>query len=412
MAPEADHGSDAVHAFLEAANGISRPITNEDDRNRVLLKLYELVGKVESPWDTFVRVYITGPAVQSALKVLRDVRIFERWRKNGNSPLTAVELAGLTDGFDPALLQRLLRVLVANNLVEMTSDGKYKPAGLCVKLAESDVNITAKFYEDFHVPISQHLPTFLAKTGYKDPTHNDRSAFDSTFGGHGGFFKYLTEHPESAEAFNVSQRTSTSMLARWTSIYPSDALVNEGDPQLPLLVDVGGSIGQDVQNFLELHPRTASRVYLEDLPAVIADENSTLVHGVNRVPYDFFTPQPIKHARAYYLHHIIHDWPDEQARKILEMQKVAMKPGYSRLLLHDYILRDNGPDHPHAAVSDVLMMAFGGASERTEQEWENLLASAGLRIIKIWRVAFTGECVIEAELQQTPTSRSKPLSKM
>ncbi|KAK2022880.1 O-methyltransferase [Colletotrichum zoysiae] len=398
MAPEADHGSDAVRAFLDAANGIPGSITNEDDRNRVLLKLYELVGKVESPWDTFVRVYMTEPTVKSVLKVLRDVRIFERWRKNGNSPMTAVELAGLADGFDPALLQRLLRVLVANNLVEMSSDEKYKPTGFCVKFAESDFNIAAKFFEDFHVPINQHLPTFLAETGYKNPAHDDTSAFDSAFGGDGGMFKYLTEHPEAGEVFNVMQRTSTSNLARWTSIYPSDALVDEADPQLPLLVDVGGSIGQDVQNFLEAHPGTASRVYLEDLPAVIADENSTLVHGVNKVPYDFFTPQPIKHARAYYLHHIIHDWPNEQARKILEMQKAAMKPGYSRLLLHDYVLRDDGPDHPHAAVSDMLMMTFCCAYERTEREWESLLASAGLGIVKIWRVPFTGECVIEAEL--------------
>ncbi|KAK1966029.1 O-methyltransferase [Colletotrichum sublineola] len=404
MASAADE-SDAVHAFLEAANGITEPITNEDDRNRVLLKLYELVNKVESPWDTFVRLYTTESAVAGTLKVLTNARVFERWRQNGNSPMTAVELAGLTDGFDPALLHRLLRLLAANHLVEMTSDGKYKPSKFCMKLGESDFQVAAQFYEDYFMPMCHHMPAFFAETGYENPTDNRRTIFDSAFGVHGGLFKYLEEHPGQGEVFNVSQRISTSEQARWTAIYPSSALMPRGeeegdDAQLPLLVDVGGSIGQDVQCFLERHPGTASRVYLEDIPSVLADENSTLAQGVNRVAYNFFTPQPIKDARAYYMHHILHDWPDKQARRILEMQKTAMKPGYSRILIHDIVMSgDNGaPTHPHAAVADVCMMAFASARERTEEEWEDLVASAGLRIVKIWRAPSARESVIEVEL--------------
>ncbi|KAK1979589.1 O-methyltransferase [Colletotrichum cereale] len=397
MALGAD-GSDAVHAFLEAANGITEPIENEGDRTRILLKLYELVAKVESPWDTFTRLYITEPAVAGAVKVLKEARIIERWRQNGNSPMTTVELAGLTDGFDPALLHRLLRLLVANHLIEMTSDGKFQPAKFCMKLAESDFSTGAQFYEDYFVPMCHHMPAFFAKTGYKNPSNSRQTVFNSAFRTKDGLFEYLEARPGQGEVFNVSQRTSTSEQGRWTSIYPSGALLREGDPQLPLLVDVGGSIGQDVQCFLERHPGTASRVYLEDIPSVLADENSTLVKDVKKVPYDFFTPQPIKNARAYYLHHILHDWPDKQARKILEMQKTAMKPGYSRILIHDHVMSDDGPVHPHVAVSDVLMMAFGAAKERTEKEWDALMASAGLRIVKIWRVPSAKEAVIEAEV--------------
>lgn len=143
------------------------------------------------------------------------------------------------------------------------------------------------------IPMCNHMPEFLAKTGYENPKNNRRSIFDSTFNWQGGLFKYFKEHPDQGEVFNIVQKTSTSNQTRWISIYPSQLLL-EGDPQLPLFVDVGGSVGQDVQCFLEKHPETASRLYLEEIPSVLADEKSTVVKGINKVPYSFFNPQPIK----------------------------------------------------------------------------------------------------------------------
>ncbi|KZL80826.1 sterigmatocystin 8-o-methyltransferase [Colletotrichum incanum] len=389
--------SDSVQAFLRAANEIVNSIENDNDRASVLLKLYELVNRVESPWETFMRLYLSQPATSAALKVLKDSRLFERWRLNGNSPLTSSELAGLTDGCDPALLHRLLRHLAANHLVGMTSDGKYKPTSFSTKLAEPDFSTTAQFYSDYLIPMFNHMPEFIARTGYENPKCSRKTIFDSTFNWEGGAFEYWKEHPAQGEVFNIVQKTLTSIQTRWTSIYPSHMLL-EGDPHLPLLVDVGGSVGHDVQCFIEKHPGTASRLYLEDIPSVIADEKSTVVKGINKVPYDFFTPQPIKHARAYYMHHIIHGWPNRQARKILEMQKAAMKPGYSKLLIHEHIMNDDRPVHPYAAAFDIGMMLFASAQERTEREWESLITSAGLKIVKIWRVPSAAKGVIEAEL--------------
>ncbi|TIC95421.1 O-methyltransferase af390-400 [Colletotrichum higginsianum] len=395
--------SDAVKTFLQAANGLVDSVENEDDRVRVLSTLYELVGKIESPWDALVRLSLSQPMTSAALKVLRDLRLFERWQQNGNSPMTSAQLAGLANGCDAALLHRLLRLLAANHLVEMTPDGKYKPTQFCMKLAEPDFGITAEFYRQYFIPMCTHMPEYFAKIGYQNPRKSRATIFDSTFNYGGGLFKYLEEHPDQGEIFNVVQKTSTSIQARWTSIYPSHRLLDY-DPKLPLLVDVGGSAGQDIQCFYEKHPETASGLYLEDLPSVLADKASSLARGINKVPYDFFTPQPIKHARAYYMHQILHDWPDRPARKILQMQKTAMRPGYSRILIHDHVMNDDGPVHPHAASYDMGMMAFGSAQERTEKEWEALITSAGLRIVKIWRIASAAQGVIEVDL---PLERSK-----
>lgn len=38
------------------------------------------------------------------------------------------------------------------------------------------------------------------------------------------------------------------------------------------------------------------------------------------------------------MHGVLHDWFDEPARKILQMLRDALKPGYSKLLVHDHVV--------------------------------------------------------------------------
>ncbi|KXH35748.1 O-methyltransferase [Colletotrichum nymphaeae SA-01] len=400
--------NDAVGDFIRSAEALSTSVENlsEDDRSRVLLKLYELTMNVESPWETFVRLFLSEPAVLASVKILQDLKIFKKWKDNGSRPMSCAELSDLTEGpCNPALLYRLLRLLVSNNVVEMTSDEVYKPTKFCTQLADSDFNTTAGFYYDHTVPMFTHMPTFFRETSYENPRSARKTVFNSAHGWQGGLFTYLEAHPEQGEAFNTLQRTTTLNRARWTSIFPSHTLLDSGsggdDSDSPLLVDIGGSVGQDLQAFYELHPETASRLYLEDLPSVLADEKTNVLKGINKVAYDFYTPQPIKHARAYYMHHILHDWPDKQARRILEMQKAALKPGHSRILIHDQIMDDDvRAVHPHAAVFDISMMAFGAAQERTENQWRALIESAGLRVVKIWRSPGAVQGVIEVGLRE------------
>ena len=55
----------------------------------------------------------------------------------------------------------------------------------------------------------------------------------------------------------------------------------------------------------------------------------------------------------------------------------------SLLLLSDYVLPDIGAPLP-AINLDLSMMAIYSAMERTREQWEALLKSAGFEIIKIW----------------------------
>ena len=88
-------------------------------------------------------------------------------------------------------------------------------------------------------------------------------------------------------------------------------------------------------------------------------------------------------ARAYFCHFIFHDWTDDQCLQILRHTASAMTPGYSKLLLNEYVVRNRGASLPHALM-DINMLAITGGLERTERQWHELVEKAGLKISKIW----------------------------
>ena len=80
---------------------------------------------------------------------------------------------------------------------------------------------------------------------------------------------------------------------------------------------------------------------LQDLSPVIGAAPD--IKGLEKMAYDFWEPQPIRGksivsklpmrwvlsrpilgARAYYIRNVLHDWPDEKCKLILENIKSAM----------------------------------------------------------------------------------------
>ena len=74
-----------------------------------------------------------------------------------------------------------------------------------------------------------------------------------------------------------------------------------------------------------------------------------------------------------------------------------MKPGFSKLLINEYVVPDFGA--PWSITSmDWLMMALGAVKERTEKQWRSLLEQAGLKVVGIWTYEQGIESLIEAEI--------------
>lgn len=102
-------------------------------------------------------------------------------------------------------------------------------------------------------------------------------------------------------------------------------------------------------------------------------------------------------ARAYYMHSVLHDWPDNVCERILANVKDAMKQGYSKLLINENVVPDVQA-HWETTALDMMMLALFASRERTRAQWTHLLEGlAGFKIVKFWDVGNGVESVIECE---------------
>ena len=168
-------------------------------------------------------------------------------------------------------------------------------------------------------------------------------------------------------------------------------LVLDGDHSA--LVDVGGGAGFCLEEFRAKVPQWKGQLVLQEQEAVVK-QISGLDPRIKVMAHNFFEPQPVRGARAYYLRNILHDWPDERCRDILRQLKDAMKDRYSKILLDENVIADQNPSWQHTSM-DFYMMALAAAQERTESQWRKLISSVGLEIAGIWFKGDGNQSIIE-----------------
>lgn len=204
------------------------------------------------------------------------------------------------------------------------------------------------------------------------------------------------------ESFNNHMRAYAQGRLRWMdpAVYPvAERLITGADAEsadAPFMVDIGGGVGHDLAAFRARHPAHPGRLVLQDLPQVIGQIRE-LDAEILRMEYDFHTPQPVRGARAYFMHSTLHDWPDDVCGSILRNITAAMKPGYSRLLINENVIPASKA-HWEMTALDMVMLTLFSAKERTEDDWRALLGANGLRVVKIWQGARACESLIECEL--------------
>lgn len=76
-----------------------------------------------------------------------------------------------------------------------------------------------------------------------------------------------------------------------------------------------------------------------------------------------------------------------------------MKPGYSKLLVHEMIEPGQRID-TFTAIFDLVMMSCNAGAERTETQWRGLLDKCGFEVIRVWPAPEVGvDGVVEAMLK-------------
>ncbi|KAI1121653.1 S-adenosyl-L-methionine-dependent methyltransferase [Nemania abortiva] len=371
-------------------------------RRELLVKLRELTHALETPREIMIQHVWAQPYNVMAISFGVQSGLWTTMAKNGDGPQKVVDLAKQL-GMQEELLKRMMRHIAASGYIDMTAPDEYTPNNFSKSLALTVMSSAYHTAPPILNPPSIHAHDWLKERGYTCPTDNTDCPYQVAHNTKMNFFGHLQSNPPHGENFNMHMHGYLLGRPGWMDegFYPVKERLFDGfdttNKDAVLLVDVAGGIGHYTEGFLSKFPDAPGRLILQDLPPVL-DHVQQLHPRIEKMAYDFFTEQPVKGARAYYTHFVLHDWPDEDAVKIATHVKKAMKPGYSKFLLHEHVVPPMGPDYEQTAL-DLIMMINFGSKERSAAQWSEILEKkCGLKIVKIWTPINGIESLIECEL--------------
>ncbi|PWY65800.1 O-methyltransferase [Aspergillus eucalypticola CBS 122712] len=352
---------------------------NEADRLAVLQAAQRLVEVFQKPQDAVYNLAYS-PTQVMCVRIAMDLGIFSTLSER-NGPVTLEDLAA-TKGADLVLTGTVIPITVG--YVAEHDVRVYIPTKMIRQMTNRLSGAVVRFIFELGMPTLAKVPEFLRMTNFRNPS-----------GALNGALQYA-EKTEMSLWDWVPTKPGFLDLLEWVPV--KERIIDgfkEGESNI-LLVDIAGGPGHDLVAFQSKFSEVQGRLILEDLPHVVAE--ATQHPKIEHVSFDLFQAQPIQGARTCYMKFILHDWSDEESRLILSHLGAAMKKGYSKLIIEEFVL----PDKECAmlpAMWDWEMLIFCNSMERTASQWMKLLNSAGFTIVKFWAPPGDGQSIIEAELK-------------
>lgn len=372
---------------------------DKDAHANLLREIRELQLAAETPLETTSR--LNFQIVQNiAIRVAIENRFLHIIAEN-NESISASKIAKETSS-DLLLTVRVLRVLTAIGLCDEVGNQRYA-ANDNTRFKILPGSIAAeKHHFDLDFGMGGKLVEYMRGPGIQQfADEPDAITLFKYAHGTDVIFGLLEKNAEQKQAFDdyMAARRIDDM-PQWFEIYPAAEKLQDlqEGPDAKLMVDVGGGPGQELARFKERYPELPGRFVLQDLPLTLK-RIEKLPDGVETMEYDFFTPQPIKGSRLYFLRDVLHNWSDHKSAQILSRIVEAMDPEYSTLLIDDYVLPDTGADL-RAAEMDILMWLHTAGLERTVSQWKALFDTVGLELIQIWSSPRGKESVLETRVRR------------
>jgi len=317
-----------------------------------------------------VRLYqmATGHYVSQAIYVAAKLGIADLL---GNGPRRHDELAKATGTHAPSL-RRVLRLLASTGVFAETEDGRFEltPVGSCLQSGPGSFR-----------PVALLFTSPGVRAAWGDLLHSVQTgepALHHVFGVVS--FEYFAQHPEEAAVFDEAMGAFTAMVAI--------AVAAAYDfSRFGTIIDVGGGEGALLAGILRANPALRGVVF--DMARVSEGANETIAAAglgdrCEFVGGDFFEAVP-GGGDAYILKHVIHDWDDERAVRILRNCRRAMKAEGKLLIVEGvYPERiDQSVVSRGAAANDVNMLVCTGGRQRAEAEFRALFDAAGFELTRI-----------------------------
>jgi hypothetical protein len=288
-------------------------------------------------------------------------------------PRRCDELAASTATHAPSL-QRVLRLLASVGLFAEQDGGSFALTPLA-ELLRADVpgsmRAAVMLFTGIGIQDSWKELEYCVRTG--EPAFR-RSSLDADA------FSHMARDPEQAAVFDEAMAAFTAQTAIAVAAAYDFSSIGT-------LVDIGGGNGALLIGILNANPALHGMVF--DMPRVIDGARSRiaaagLASRCEAVGGDFFEEVP-RGGDAYILKHVIHDWEDAKAVKILRNCRRAMH-AQGRLLIVEgvYPTRiDRSLESRGAAANDVNMLVCTGGRQRSEAEFRSLYGGAGFELTRI-----------------------------
>lgn len=351
----------------------------------------ELMLRAEPPRETGFRLFWTNGAAAAGV-IAVDLGLFRTLAQEPDRAYSVQELSNTT-GADANLLVRLLRTLAAWGTVAQVGPNAFQATNNTIALTTPFAEQAAHVQVQFSGPIFLALPSYLKKTGYKNPSDSSNTAFHQAYNTQMDIFDWFGVNPEWSDKvmsfMGVQREGQIPWMPRSQFLQGFDIALSQQDIQRgrALFVDVGGAVGHQSIAFRENHPELKGAVILQDLPFIVdlaRKDPRTAQLDITIQPHDFLTPQTTEAqgAKVFYIRNVLHDWNDDKNLVILKHIGDALADD-SLLIIDEAIVPDVDVALTIAAY-DMVMMAMPAAQERSEGMWRDLVErQAGLKVREI-----------------------------
>ncbi|MBE3048194.1 hypothetical protein IMZ48_37955 [Candidatus Bathyarchaeota archaeon] len=141
------------------------------------------------------------------------------------------------------------------------------------------------------------FPEFAIKTNYKTPVNPTDGSLQHAYSTEHNFFEHLETHQPYGAQFNQHMGGYRQGRPSWMDkgFYPvQERLINGFDAASPaLLVDIGGGLGHDLDEFRRKNLEAPGKLVLQDLGPVLG-QITDLDSKIERMEYNFYDEQPVK----------------------------------------------------------------------------------------------------------------------
>ncbi|KAK4182684.1 Demethylsterigmatocystin 6-O-methyltransferase [Podospora australis] len=340
--------------------------------------------------------------VKAEWMVITDVAVwhlFLNWKAFDliplNGSITFSELAKALDAQEQLIARLCSTLLVTGKLApgptpDSVSHSRVSP----LYMTSSPISAFALVAVGNGMKPFSHWPEYFAKYGRREPVGQTHTPF--------GFgwdhpelppWEVKALYPDYATAFTRSMKSREIFggdmpIVGKTALYDMawiGQVAQKRPKNEPLLVDVGGGLGQLLKEILEnVDSVQPGQLVLQDRKEVIEEAKQAgdeVMRGVVMMEHDFHDEQPVKGALVYVLRRILLDYSDKLAIHILRQLAAALpenNPDARIIIMEPRLLDTLQTDN---RMVDTTMLNLGGKL-RNHKLYTEIAAAAGLKVVR------------------------------